>query len=625
MLFRSADYFCPDEIDFTHSKYVVMDGVYHAYLHIPSNGYKTLVGAAWLSPIVNAGEAIDVDLYLQKMPADRMQVQVSRNLRLNKAKISEVSSTSSDYNKMGDIMESGYYLQRGLNDGQEFFYMNVLVTVKAFSKKDLDNRVNEVVKMMTAKQITLKNCSYMQEAAFLSTLPLAKLDPKLYMLGRRNILTNTAASTYIFTAFELCDDKGVLIGTNEHNNSLVILDLFNAKKYKSPHMCILGCTGSGKTFTLQTLATRMRRKHIKTYVLCPIKGHEMKRACDSIGGTFIRLSPGSPNCINILEIRKKDNSANELLDGEIEEQSYLSIKIDSLLIFFRIIHPDMSNLEEQILDEALMKTYEEFGITNDNASLVDPEKPWQFKKMPILENLHRHLKDNPKAERMSIVLNRFVNGSARSMFNGQTNVDLSNSYTVIDLTFIKNRIMLSAGMFVAIDMLWGLAQENRLEQKVIALEEVWQIIGSRSNAQAAEYVVEMVKIARAYDTSIIVATQDVNDFFSLDDGKYGKAILANSKFKIILNLEPFEAEKAGEVLNLTATEIHKIKHFERGYGLLSVNGNNIAVRFRASELEKSLITTDPDELKQILEQKEREKLSQNLKNCPITNKTYVKL
>ena len=54
---------------------------------------------------------------------------------------------------MGDIMESGYYIQKGLNDGQELFYLNVLVTVKAFSKKDLENRVNEVIKMMTAKQI----------------------------------------------------------------------------------------------------------------------------------------------------------------------------------------------------------------------------------------------------------------------------------------------------------------------------------------------------------------------------------------------------------------------------------------------------------------------------------------
>jgi type IV secretory pathway VirB4 component len=301
------------------------------------------------------------------------------------------------------------------------------------------------------------------------------------------------------------------MGTNEHNNSLVILDSFNLKKYKAPHMCLMGCTGSGKTFILQTIATRLRRKHVKTFIIAPIKGHEFKRAADAIGGSFIRLSPGSPNCINILEIRKKDHAVSAPLDGEIEEQSCLAMKVDSLLIFFRLIHPDMSNLEEQILDEALMKTYAEFGITNNNDSLLDPEDPARFRKMPILEDLHRHLRENPRTEQMAIILGRFVYGSARSMFNGQTNVDLSNSYTVIDLTYLKNKIMLSAGMFVALDMVWDKAQQNRLEQKAIVIDEVWQLIGSNSNALAAEYVVEIAKVARAYNTAAIFATQDIND------------------------------------------------------------------------------------------------------------------
>ena len=604
----TADYACPDEIDFRHGRYVVVDGVYHAYLHIPSNGYKTLVGAAWLSPLINAGEAIDVDLFLHKMPADRMQVQVSRNLRLNKARISEVSTTSADYNRMGDIMESGYYLQRGLNDGQEFFYLNVLVTVKAYSKKDLENRVSEVVKMMTAKQISLKYCAYMQEQAFLSTLPLAKLDHKLYRLGKRNVLTNTAASTYMFTSFEICDESGVLLGTNEHNNSLVVLDLFNQRKYKNPHLTILGTTGSGKTHTLQCLATRMRRKHVATYVIAPLKGHEFVRAANAIGGQFIRISTGSAHCINVMQIRQMDNSANDLLDGVMEEQSYLSMKIDSLLTFFSIIMPEMTNIEEQLLDEALVKTYADFGITNDNATLWDEDNPGQFKPMPILGDLYANLKSNPKAERLAIVLNRFVNGSAKS-FNGQTNVDLSNPYTVIDLSYLKKKL-LSAGMFIATDLIWDLARQNRLKQKAIVIDEAWQLVGSNSSPQAAEFLVEMAKIGRAYNTAIIFASQDINDFFSLEGGKYGKAIISNSKTKIVLNLEPHEAERCAEVLNLTDTELHKIKNFDRGHGLLSSNGNNIAVHFQASALENSLITTDPEELRQLAAQKGAQNASQ---------------
>ena len=224
--------------------------------------------------------------------------------------------------------------------------------------------------------------------------------------------------------------------------------------------------------------------------------------------------------------------------------------------------------------------------------------------MPILGDLYENLKNNPKADRLAIVLNRFVNGSARG-FNRPTNVDLSNPYTVIDLSYLKKKL-LSAGMFIATDLIWDLAKQNRLKQKAIVIDEVWQLIGSNSSPQAAEYLVEMAKIGRAYNTSIIFATQDINDFFALEGGKYGKAIISNSKTKIILNLEPHEAEKCGEILNLTATEIHKIKNFERGYGLLSCNGNNIAVHFQASALELSLITTDPEELKRIVEAKKKE-------------------
>ena len=600
----TADYACPDDLDFTHAKYAVIDGVYHAYLYIPGAGYKTLVGAAWLSPLINAGEAIDVDLFLQKMPSDTMQVQVSRNLRLNKAKISEVSSTSADYNKMGDIMESGYYLQRGLNDGQEFFYMTVLVTVKAYSKKDLENRVNEVVKMMVAKQIQLKYCAYRQEQAFLSTLPLAKLHPNLYKLGKRNILTNTAASTYMFTSFEICDDDGIFLGTNEHNNSLVILDMFNNKKYKSANAMIAGTTGAGKTFTLQTIATRLRRKHVQTFILAPLKGHEFARCCKAIGGAFIKLSPGSPHCINVMEIRPVDNSVYEILDEFEEVPSYLSEKIDSLLGFFTILMPEMSNVEEQLLDEALINTYAKVGITHDNDSLWDPDNPDKYKEMPILGDLYEELRRNPKAERLAIILNRFVGGSAKS-FNQRTNITLDNKYIVIDISNLKNKL-LSAGLYIAFDYIWSKCKENRLDQKAIIIDEIWRLVGASSSPVAAETTSEIWKIARAYNTSAIGALQNLSECFDLDGGKWGKSLIALSPFKIIMNLEPKEADTVGEMLQMTATEIHKVKNFERGHGILSARGNNVAIHIQASTREADLITSDPEELRRIMAAKKKD-------------------
>ena len=77
----------------------------------------------------------------------------------------------------------------------------------------------------------------------------------------------------------------------------------------------------------------------------------------------------------------------------------------------------------------------------------------------------------------------------------------------------------------------------------------------------------------------------------------------NAKTKIILNLEEDEAARVQDVLKLSETELMNITHFQRGNGLISTNNNNVTVEFRASDLEKELITTDRAELQAIVERK----------------------
>ena len=95
----------------------------------------------------------------------------------------------------------------------------------------------------------------------------------------------------------------------------------------------------------------------------------------------------------------------------------------------------------------------------------------------------------------------------------------------------------------------------------------------------------------------------MSDFFGLDDGKYGRAIINNSQNKIILNLEPDEAKYVQDVLKLTKTEIQAITRFERGEALVCASNNKIPVSIKASEAEKEMITTDRGELEQILKER----------------------
>lgn len=274
------------------------------------------------------------------------------------------------------------------------------------------------------------------------------------------------------------------------------------------------------------------------------------------------------------------------------------------MIFFSLLIPDMSNEEEQMLDEALIKTYNEFGITHDNNSLYADitASPPKMKKMPILGDLHKHLRENPMLKRVATIVSRFVTGSAQS-FNRQTNVDLTNKYIVLDLSELKGKL-LPVGMMIALDYVWDNIKADRTKKKAIIIDEIWQLIGASSNKLAAEFCLEIFKVIRGYGGAGIAATQDLSDFFGLDDGKYGRAIINNSKNKIILNLEPDEAEYVQETLKLTKTEIRAITQFERGEALICSNNSKIPIVVKASKTEQEMITTDRAELEAILRRKQ---------------------
>jgi DNA helicase HerA-like ATPase len=179
-------------------------------------------------------------------------------------------------------------------------------------------------------------------------------------------------------------------------------------------MVLLGTSGAGKTFTLQLIALRMRRKGTQVFIIAPLKGHEFLRACNNIGGEFISISPASKQCINVCEIRKQDLSANQLIDGVISENSILAKKIQQLHIFFSLLIPDISHEERQLLDEALIRTYAKKGITHNNESLIDPEHPDRYREMPLLGDIYEILMESPETRRMGNILNRLVNGSAKT-------------------------------------------------------------------------------------------------------------------------------------------------------------------------------------------------------------------
>ena len=613
---RPANFIAPRGIDFSHYNFVVMDGMYYSVMHIRRNGFPHTVRGGWMSSLINAGEGVDIDVHLRRENRGKTLDKVAQRIRLNRTKLRGMQDTSTDYEELTGSIQSGYYIKSGIaNNNEDLFYMSVFITISARTYEELLWRRGQMTDLLKSMDMYVGDCNFQQEAALRSVMPFLCIDPNIEKKAQRNILTSGAASTYMFTSFEMSDDSGVLLGINRHNNSLCVVDLFNTRVNKNANVTLLGTSGAGKTFTMQLLALRMRMRGIQCYILAPLKGHEFKRACAAVGGTYIKISPGSTNCINVMEIRRTLSPEMELIDGMDynSEDSLLSRKIQQLLIFFSLLIPDMSNEEEQMLDEALIKTYSQFGITHDNDSLYADKAHTRYKKMPILGDLHKLLEANPLTQRLAIIVSRFVTGSAQS-FNQQTNVNLDNKYVVIDISELKGKL-LPVGMFIGLDYVWDQVKSDRTKRKAIYIDEIWQLIGASSNRQAGEFCQEIFKIARGYGAAAIAASQDLSDFFSLEDGKYGRAIINNSKTKIILNLEPDEAEYVRETLKLTRTEIRSITQFERGEALISSNNNKVPVLVRASKVEQQLITTDRSELAAILKERQRAQKTQTEGNA----------
>ena len=117
--------------------------------------------------LVNAGEGIDVDLFLERQPKERMMQKIGQQIRINRSKIKDTSDTNSDFDDLSNAIRSGYYLKEGLANNEDFYYAAILVTVTAASVKDLEWRIGEIRKLRTQR------CSKNTAATFLLPPPPA--------------------------------------------------------------------------------------------------------------------------------------------------------------------------------------------------------------------------------------------------------------------------------------------------------------------------------------------------------------------------------------------------------------------------------------------------------------------
>ena len=605
------------DVDFNHllfprgvkfkASYSVIDGEYVSFLYIKSKGYPNVpLSTGWAGNYMQLGEGVTYDIILEKLDKDDVR---NKLFLLKRSEVNNAFDKSlNDYNSedVQNKIASMFYIESSLNNNQDLYNMYIIFTIHAPTLKQLKTKQRTCRTQLRNQGFSVDEATMLQKQAYTSTMPFLALDPIIAEASRRNITTYSVGGSYPFSAFEMCDRDGVLTGLNAHNESLLIQNIFNTREYANANMLVTGSSGSGKSFFLQMLAGRYRLRQCNVYAILPLKGHEFKKGVLAHGGQFISLYPGSVDCINIMDIATYDTSVvksdddEDDLDVSAGPVSLMTEKVNQIVTWFYLIRPDMTEDESKSLENAIINTYAAFNITADNNSIIDP-KTGQIRRMPTLRDLYNTLYSDTATSPLAKSLSPFAVGAAKNM-SGQTNVSLDNKYIVFDVSHAPEK-QLAAFMFIALDFIWAKCREDRTQNKILILDEVWKLMNA--NDEVAKFILEIFKIIRGYGGGAWAATQDISDFFMYKEGIYSKGIVAAARTKVLLRFEEEESKTVQKVLGLNNSERRLLSTIRmQGEGLICHNNNKIHFFGRPTQYELGLYTTDA---KQIKQQKELEK------------------
>lgn len=598
------EFITPRGIKFCRWDYMIIDGLYQTFFPLKDEAFpNSLYAGSLCSFLMSSLDDCDLDIYYKEQNRDATIYMLDRTNVISRGVARNLEGDASKIDKLSSTASNAQYIQNLLaNNDEDAYNVFLFLTVRAKSKRELRTIVETYQKQKKAQSFYFDSCFMHTQSFWKMSAPLMDLDNQIFKDNSRNMTNSSIAALYCFSAIDMFSPTAPCMGIDVDNGSLISIDPFDTKRVTNPHISLIGTTGAGKTFTELMLTSRLRMHGIRVIYILPIKGHEYKECVKSLGGEFITLRAGSKTCINVMEIRPEAVKLNE--DGE-QEYSLRAQKIASIRTWFTLLLNGsyLSPEETGEMDALLAKLYESFGITDDNDSIWEDKKRGIVKTMPILSDLYEAMVNNPLLNRRSSILKAWTVGNCSNM-NGHTNVDLSNKCIAFDVNekYI-GKDLLPAFMYIAFDVGYDICRSNELEKCALALDEVWKML---ANKDCASQVEEMVRILRGYATSVITATQDIDECLSSTSGK---VILLNSAIKIYLKVTKDEIKVLTEnSVDFSDENKAKLINAKRGYGYICFDSEKIFTNFRASQNEVYLYTTDVEVKKQLADAKKHNSL-----------------
>lgn len=473
------------------------------------------------------------------------------------------------------------------------FQLHIMIT--ADTKEELERTKIQLKSTLEAMEMRAVPLRFEQEKVLKSMLPIFPKTREVADLESRigtPIPAPTIAAMYPFI-FDSIKDEGLstLLGV-DFSGGVILFNqfLFQLRKENNrnnANLIILGTSGSGKS----TSAKLILRGHIRNdYQIVAIDPEgELEEMASLYDGNFIDLGKGGEfGMINPLEI-VIDADEDEIRQGL--GYTVLTKSLQFLKAFMKYYDPSIGEDLLTLFSEVVQDTYKRFGIdfNTDFSKLTSNDYPtFSDVYATIRGRLSQYMsKTNEQdiMERLEIKI-RPLTKELKYYFDGHTTITGNKHFIVFNIKELMNSEVnvRNALFFNILKYAWSLCL-NKNENTVLCVDEAHVLLGA-NNALGAEFLAQVQRRARKYNTGSIIITQQPSDFCDPSVITQGKAIFDNASYYLVMGLKKQAVEDLSLLIDLNDNEKESIKRYSQGEALF-VCGNR---RVRMN------VTVTPEEL-----------------------------
>ena len=466
----------------------------------------------------------------------------------------------------------------------------VYLELKAESMQKLRELQSDIIMELTRSKMSVDRLTLRQKEGFLSVLPCgANMFKEQF---ERVLPASSVANLYPFNYSGKTDPKGFFIGRDKYGTNILVDFDRRADDKTNANCLILGNSGQGKSFLMKLILTNLRESGKRIISLDPEAEYE--ELTKALGGCYIDSMSGE-YIINPLEPKsfgEADKKYDQFTPEAFRRVTRLSQHIAYLKDFFSA-YKEFNDEQLDTLEIILTKLYKNFGITDytDYDKLSKTDYPIMSDLYELLEKEYKGYNHDQKniyrektLQELCLGLHSMCIGTESKYFNGHTNI-VDDKFLCFGVKGLMdtNRRLKDAMLFNVLSYM-----TNELLGKgntVAAIDELYLFL---TNMTAIEYIRNASKRVRKKESSVILASQNIDDFLIDGVKEYTKPLFSIPTHQFLFNAGNIEPKVYIDTMQLEQAEFDLIKYPERGTCLYRCGNERYLLQVIAPEFKQKM-------------------------------------